>query len=192
MEVVKRSNLSLNKAQDAFKKGGVIICPTDTVYGFLALASNKRAVKKIFKIKRRPKSKPLAVFAKDFTMAKKLAEIDAKQEKILRKYWPGKYTFVLKRRKGIKLFDGAKKTIALRIPKYVFLNNLIKKINKPLVQTSVNISGRPALIKAKEIIKQFKTGKLQPDIIIDAGNLLKGRPSAIMDLTKNNIKFLRK
>ena len=82
-----------------------MICPTDTVYGFLADAENKKAVDKIYKIKKRPKSKPLAVFVKDFKMAKELAEINENQEKILKNKWPGKYTFVLERKKA-RLYDG--------------------------------------------------------------------------------------
>ena len=121
----------MNKALLTFKNGGVVICPTDTVYGFLADATNKKAVDKIFKIKKRPKLKPLPIFVKDIKMAKELAEINKEQEKILKKYWPGKYTFILKRKPNIKLYGVHKNTIAIRIPKYKFLNNLLKKINKP-------------------------------------------------------------
>src|SRR3989338_7373109 len=85
----------LNKAISVLKKGGVVIVPTDTVYGFIADAGNKKAVKKIYKIKKRPKAKPLPVFVSSIKMARQLAEIDASQFKILRKYWPGKYTFIL-------------------------------------------------------------------------------------------------
>jgi len=190
MQVAKPSKQILNKVVFALEKRRVVICSTDTVYGFLADASNKKAVEKIYKIKKRPRSKPLAVFVKDLKMAKELAEIDEEQEKMLKKYWPGEYTFILKRKKEIRLFDRAKNTIALRIPKYKFLNDLLKKINKPLAQTSVNISGQEPLIKSEKIIKQFQ--KTEDLLFIDAGNLPKKKPSAIMDLTKDNIKILRK
>ena len=84
-----------------------------------------------------------------------------------------------------------KKTIALRIPKYKFLNDLLKKINKPLVQTSVNISGQASLIKIRDIIKEFEKQKNQPDLIIDAGNLPKRKPSKIVNLTGKGKKVLR-
>ena len=70
MEILQNSKKSLPKTAAILKKGGVVICPTDTVYGFLADATNKKAVDKIFKIKRRPKSKPLPIFVKDLKMAK--------------------------------------------------------------------------------------------------------------------------
>src|SRR3990167_9759980 len=135
MKVIKQSQRTLKKAITVIKSGGVVICPTDTVYGFLADATNKKAVEKIYKIKKRPKSKPLSVFVKDIKMAKEIAIIDEKQEKRLKKYWPGKYTFILKLKvesRKLKVFGIKKNSIALRIPKYKFLNDLLKKINRPL------------------------------------------------------------
>jgi L-threonylcarbamoyladenylate synthase len=161
--------------------GGVVIFPTDTVYGFLALLENKKATDKIYKIKNRPKTKPLAVFVKDLKMAKVLSKISTEQENILKKKWPGKYTFILNSAIG-------KKTIALRIPKYEPLNILLKKINKPLAQTSVNISGRPELNKIKDIKEEFEKSGI---LIFDAGNLPKRKPSKIIDLTKNEITKIR-
>ena len=190
MEVLKYSKQSLEKAVEILNIGGVVIFPTDTVYGFLADAGNKKAVEKIYKIKKRPKSKPLAVFVKDLRMAKELAEIDEKQEKILRKKWPGKYTFILKRKKGIKIYDKVKNTIALRIPKHKFLNSLLKKINKPLVQTSVNLSGEPVITKISDIMEKFATSDVAI-LMVDGGNLKKSRSSIILDLTSAKIKKLR-
>ena len=202
--IVKESIKALNKATVILRKGGVVICPTDTVYGFLADASNKKAVDKIYKIKKRLKSKPLPVFVKDIKTAHELAQIDERQAKILRKFWPGKYTFVLTRKKYYKT-NGRKSrsTIALRIPKHVFLQKLLKKINKPLVQTSVNISGEPSLNNINDIIEKFGQNK-SVDLIINAGNLKKslpalampkalqaGKPSTIIDLTSNQLIRLR-
>lgn len=197
---------ALSKAILAIEKGKVIICPTDTVYGFLALATNKKAVDKIFKIKKRIKSKSLPVFVKDIKMAKELAEVNEEQEKILIKYWfthtlkfekrlwylgKGKYTFILKRKSDVKLYGVSKDTIAIRIPKYKLLNDLLKKINKPLVQTSVNMSGEPPLINIGNIKAKFGVSN-HGIIIIDAGNLKKAKPSKIIDLTSKNKKILRK
>lgn len=186
MKVIKEK-LALNEAIFEIKNGGVIICPTDTVYGFLADASNKKAVEKIYKIKKRPKSKPLPVFVKDLKMAKEFAEISKDQEKTLKGHWPGKYTFILQRKAEVKIYGVDKNTIAIRIPKYKFLNNLLKKINKPLVQTSVNISGSESMIDSREIEKVF--GK-KDILFIDGGKISKSKPSQVIDL--NNNKVLRK
>jgi L-threonylcarbamoyladenylate synthase len=182
MKVVKLNQKPLRGVENILRNGGVVICPTDTVYGFLADAANKIAVKKIFKFKKRPKSKPLAVFIKDIKMAKELAEINKEQEKELKKHWPGKFTFILKAKKG--------RTIGLRVPKNKLIIDIIKKIG-PLAQTSVNISGQPELNKISDIVKTFEKSKTQPDLIIDGGSLPKRKPSTIIDLTKNNIKIIR-
>lgn len=182
MQVVRQSKTALNKAVKFLNNSGVVICATDTVYGFLADAGNKKSINKIYKIKKRPKSKPFPVFVKDLKTAKSLAEIIPEQERLFKKRWPGRYTFILNKK--------GSGTIALRIPNYKFLNDLLKKINRPLAQTSVNISGQEPLRKPEEIIKQFKNHK---DLLfIGAGNLPKRKPSSIIDLTKNNIKILRK
>lgn len=187
--ILKPSTTTLSKAAAALKKGEVVICPTDTVYGFLVDASNKRAVDKIYKIKKRPKSKPLPVFVKDIKMAKELAFIDADQEKVLKKYWPGKFTFVMATR--LRQGSGeARKTIALRVPKHAFLNKILKKVNRPLAQTSVNISGQDTLVKIKDIVDTFEKDK-KITLIIDGGNLKKSKPSTIIDLTSKELKQLR-
>src|SRR3989344_604284 len=115
--IIKQSPKIINKVTLLLKKGEIVICPTDTVCGFLADATNKKAVEKIYKIKKRPTLKSLPVFVKDLKMAKELAEISKEQEKIIRKYWPGKYTFILKSKvksQNSKLYGVDKKTIALR------------------------------------------------------------------------------
>jgi L-threonylcarbamoyladenylate synthase len=193
--IIKKTNKNLSEVVKFLNKGGVVICPTDTVYGFLADAENKKAVAKIYKIKKRPTSKRLPLFVKDLKMANQLAEIDDKQKNILKNKWPGKFTFVLachSRESGnpvvIARSKATKQSIALRIPKYKFLNNLLKKINKPLAQTSANISGQPALAKISDIVKQFDKSDI---LIIDGGDLKKSKPSKIIDLTRDNIKILR-
>lgn len=173
----------------------MVICPTDTVYGFLADATNKKAVEKIYEIKKRPKTKPLPVFVRDLKMTRDFTEIDNAQAKILRKFWPGKYTFVLKRRlcdaRRHTIYGVDKNTIAVRIPKYKFLNDLLKKINRPLAQTSVNISDQKSLNKIGDILTIFGKNQLV-GLIIDAGDLKNTKPSKIIDLTKEELTISRK
>jgi L-threonylcarbamoyladenylate synthase len=192
--------LSENNFESAFKKtisdlkkGKVVICPTDTVYGLIADASNEKAVKKIFLIKKRNKEKTLPIFVKDIKTLKKIAILDRKKEEILKNFWPGKITFVLKAKKeAFKIFpfgiikeDG---TIAVRIPNYKFLNTLLKKSNLFLTATSANISGNKSLRNPIKILKEFE--KEKPDLFLNAGKLTKSLPSTVFDLEKN--KILRK
>lgn len=168
----------------AIKKGKVVVCPTDTVYGLVCDAANKKAVERLFKIKKRPKEKQIPIFVKDIAMAKKLAEINKEQEDFLKKVWPGKVTAVLKKKNG-------KGTIGLRIPNHKFVLSLAKYVNRPLTGTSANISGNKASTKIKEVLKQFEGQKYQPDLVIDKGNLPKSKPSTVIDLTVSPHKILR-
>jgi len=173
------------------RKGKVVVCPTDTVYGLICDATNKKAVEKLFKIKKRTKRKPIPIFVKDLKMAKKFADIDKNQEKFLKKVWPGKIIVVLKRKNKLpKILFGRTKTIGLRIPNYEIINQLLMIINSPSTGTSANISGKPSSTKINEITSQFKSQKYQPDLIIDAGNLPKSKPSIIIDLTEFPPKIL--
>ena len=150
MEIVKNSPEIIEKAVEILKNGGVIICPTDTVYGILADATNIKAVKKVFDIKNRPKDKSVPTFVKDIKMAKGLAKIDKEQESFLKKAWPGKVTMILEVKKNCKLVKLLyKDTVGLRIPDYDLVNKIIKKVNKPLTGTSANISDKPASVKIK-------------------------------------------
>ncbi len=190
MQTIKPSKSALATASALLKKGNVIICPTDTLYGFLADAKNKKAVDKIFKIKQRKKSKPLPVFVNSINMARELAFIDETQETFLQKVWPGKVTVILKRRPGITLYGVAQKTIALRIPRHAFLQEILNKVKRPLVQTSVNMSGRPSLLNIGDIKAEFDNNSLLSGII-NGGNLKRGKPSKIVDYTHNHLTRLR-
>ncbi len=196
METLKISSenqkSALKQAVLIIKKGGVVICPTDTVYGLIADVENYSAVKKVFRIKKRKPSKPFPVFIKDIKAAKTLAFISQAQEKFLKKFWPGKLTAVLKA-KPLNLPEAIiskDKKIGLRIPDYKVLNVIIKKTNVPLVATSANTTGQKASGKIKEVIKQFKNKRHQPDLILDAGNLKKSLPSTVIDI--ESLKILRK
>lgn len=168
----------------AIKGGKVVLAPTDTVYGLICDATNKKAVEKIFKIKKRPKNKPVPVFVSDIEMAKKIAEIDAKQEKFLKTVWPGATTCVL-------TVKGGGGTIGIRIPKNNSLLNLVKQLGGPLAETSANISGNPASTKINEVLAQFEGQEEQPDLVIDGGDLPPAKPSTVIDLRFSSLKILR-
>ena len=144
MKIIKPN---FQKVVRAIKSGKVLVCPTDTVYGLLCDAGNKEAVERLYKIKKRPRGKPLPIFVKDIRMAKKLVIIDSRQEKYLKMVWPGKVTAVLEKKDG-------KGTIGLRIPNYPWLLHLVEQLNRPLTSTSANISGKPASTKIVEELKQ--------------------------------------
>jgi tRNA threonylcarbamoyl adenosine modification protein (Sua5/YciO/YrdC/YwlC family) len=184
--------IALDEIAENLKRGKVIVCPTDTVYGLITIATDKKAVDKIFKIKKRSKTMPLPIFVDNLDAARKLAIMGGKQEKFLKKVWPGKTTVVLKRKTKTKLYGVADETIALRVPKYKLVNDLLARVRIPLTGTSANISGEPATGRIKDVLKQFQGKKFQPDLVVNAGNLKRAKPSTIISLISSKPEILRK
>jgi len=183
---------AVQKATAALLKGKVLVVPTDTVYGLLADATNKKAVSKVFLIKGREQGKPLPIFVKNIAMAKKLARVSPSQEKYMKKVWPGKATLVLESRGVLPKETGTKEYIGLRIPKYKLVQHILQKVKKPLTGTSANLTGKLPFTDSRKVALQFKNRKRAPDILLDAGNLPHSRPSKVLDITKEKPKVLRK
>ena len=196
MRIARLSKKTLEKiAKETTKKlnaGKVIACPTDTVYGLIADATNKKAVKKVLLIKGRKETKPLPIFVKDISTAKKFAKVSPFQEKYMRKVWPGKVTLILESRGLLVKETGTQESIGLRIPKHKLVQLILQKVKTPLTGTSANLSGRPPLSDSKDIARQFAKRKYQPDILVDAGKLLFSRPSKVIDITREEPRILRK
>jgi L-threonylcarbamoyladenylate synthase len=179
-------------ARSALKKGEVVVCPTDTVYGLLADATNKKAVLKVFLIKGRKQEKPLPIFVKDIAMAKSLAKVSRKQEELLESSWPGKVTLVLKSKGKLQKETGTTKTIGLRIPKHQLVQAILQETNVPLTGTSANLAGRPSLGEGKKVELEFQKRTHQPDLLLDAGKLAESGSSRVVDITTSKPKVLRK
>ncbi|MFH1582225.1 MAG: L-threonylcarbamoyladenylate synthase [bacterium] len=193
MKKIELKNVNIKELAGFLREGKVMVCPTDTVYGIICNANDKKAVDRLFKIKKRDRKKPIPIFIKDIKMAKSVAIINDQQEKYLKSIWPGRITAILKPK--IKFPSGIGKNkieIGLRIPKYTLINNLLSLFNSPITGTSANISGESSSTKIKEVIFQFERQKYQPDVIIDGGNLSKNKPSTIINLTIYPSKILRK
>jgi len=189
MKVVQED--SIEEVLQDLKEGKVVAFPTDTVYGLLADATNKDAVRRVFQIKDREEGKPLPVFVKDIEMAKEFAHISKEQEKFLKESWPGKVTVVLKSKhilpKELEIND----KVALRIPDYELVNTILEKLNLPVTGTSANVSGDTSCQSAQEVVAQFKERKDQPDLVLNAGQLAESKPSKIIDTTNKEYKVIR-
>ncbi|MCG2701166.1 threonylcarbamoyl-AMP synthase [Candidatus Parcubacteria bacterium] len=187
----KISDAEINEIVNNFKQGKVIAYPTDTIYGLGCLATDKRAVKKIYKIKKRDKKKPLLILASSFGMVRKYCFLSMAQERFLKNKWPGPVSVVLRAKSLLpKELTGGKGSIAVRMPKNNFLIKTIRRVGAPIVSTSLNISGKKNIIKPDNLENYFKARK--PDLIVNAG-ALRGKPSRLVDIRDiNNIKILRK
>ena len=148
----------------------MIVYPTETSYGLGADYTNKRAVKKIFKIKKRS-DKKLSVIVPSLFVIKKYVVIDKEAEKLARTFMPGPLTLIVRKRE--------KGTIAFRISSNEIAFSIAKKFKKPIIATSANISGSGDNYEIKKIREIFED---KVDLIIDGGNLRKRKPSTIYDV----------
>ncbi len=179
-------------ATKILKGGKVVIYPTDTLYGLGANTLDEDAVLKIYKIKKRDRSKPLLIIARDIKMVRKIACVDLRVEKILNKIWPGPITIRL-RKKDILPYalTGNGETVAVRISDNEFISALMNKIDFPITATSANISGEKNLLDPNRIISKFESSELKPDLFINAGKVGNPKSSTIIDLTTGIPKILR-
>ena len=174
------------------QNGGIVIYPTDTLYGLGVNALDENAIIKVQKIKKQDRNKPISVIVRDVKMARKIACIDSKVEKILEKVWPGSITIVLRKKDIIPYnLTGGEETVAIRISNNKFISTLMKKIDFPITATSANISGEKNLLESTKIIEKFKNSTPCLDLFIDAGNIKDPRASTIVDLTTTVPKILR-
>ena len=172
-------------AQD-LKSGKVIAFPTDTVFGLACIYDDEKAIAKLKRLKRRDAHKPLPMMCADLKMVEAVAKLTPTALKLARHFWPGPLTMVLEKREQVPSFvTNGLKTIAIRIPAYEDILNLIKETGKALLVTSANIGGEAAMQKYSEVMK--KLPDIDGIVTIDAQSLT---ASTIVDLS-DDVKILR-
>lgn len=184
---------AIEKAIEVLSKGGIVIYPTETVYGIAVDATNQEALKKLLKYKTFRGSKPISVAVADKDMASKYVEINEMAENIYNNYLPGPIT-VISMSKGILNPPVVSKqgSIGIRIPDYVFVQRLITQYGKPITATSANVSYKSAPYSIDQLIKDLPKKNLEMiGLILDAGELPKNVPSTVLDTTMNTLTVLR-
>lgn len=188
---VKSEIKLLAKCEKILRSGGIIISPTDTVYGILGDATNAETIKKIFAMKQRPQEKAFPIFVKDIATARKYAYISDEKARFLEKVWPGAVTVVFQRKEKLPpVLTGGFGTIGIRIPDHEFLLKLLARLDFPLAQTSANVSGFPSAKSGGEAKRYFEKSKIKPDLVIDVGES-KSEQSTIIDFTQKEPIILR-
>ncbi|MGI9553609.1 MAG: L-threonylcarbamoyladenylate synthase [Thermodesulfobacteriota bacterium] len=180
---------SAETAAEILKSGGVIIYPTETLYGIGTFATNINGNNKIFEIKKRALGKPLLTLVKDTDMISKYFQISDEQVQLYKKYNEFPLTIILKQKFSFpdELSAGTRK-IGARISSNRFVNELFHHIEVPLVSTSANISDQGNAEDISEIINQFVN---KVDLIIDSGNLPDSKGSTVLDLTTKPPSIVR-
>lgn len=162
--------------------GGIVVSPTDTVYGMLADAFNNDAVNRIYAIKEREKNKPLLVLLNNLESVSKFS--DKEVPDIIKKNIPGELTFIMSLLEELKnTFSYLKDTIALRIPNDEYMQFILKGTN-PLVAPSANPSGYGVILDGNELAELYK---YKADLIVNAGVLENKMPSTLYDCIENKV-----
>ena len=190
---VDPDNIDYNIIQEAaeiINMGGVVVFPTETVYGIGADALNDEAVDKIFKAKGRPQDNPLIVHIADYSELYNLASDIPENARILAdEFWPGPLTMILNKKDVLsdKITAGLK-TAAIRLPVNKIALALIRESGKPIAAPSANTSGKPSPTDAGHVIEDLM-GKV--DMIIDGGSTDIGLESTVVDMTSDVPMILR-
>ena len=177
---VKCDKEGIEKASKVVKDGGIIVFPTDTVYGMGCDPYIKKSVDKIYQIKGRSKTKPFPILAYSIDAASEIVEFDKDSKKIADKFWPGPLTLILKLRdEKLKESLNLKEKIAIRVPNNQCLLNLLKN-SKFLVGTSANLSGESSFTNSQECYQKIS----ECDVFLDGGDIENGGESTILEMDK--------
>lgn len=174
-------------------QGGLVIFPSDTVYGALVDAKNRKAVEKLINFKNRPPGKPISVFVSNLAMADQYVFINENQQETLEQLIPGPFTFVFFSKHRLdKRLESEKGTLGIRIPQFEPVIELVKKYGYPLTATSANLGGQSACYSIEALLKQLPEKKKKLiDLIIDYGKLPRNKPSTVVDLSGEKLRFFR-
>lgn len=177
-------------SSEVIKQGGLVVFPTETVYGIGANALDKEAAKRIYNVKGRPSDNPLIVhLASKDEIGLYAKSVTSDTMKLINAFWPGPLTIVLHKTDRIPFeITGGLSTVALRMPSHPVAKALIKASEVPICAPSANISGRPSSTVYKHVYEDL-FGKV--DVIIDGGQSTVGLESTVLDMTTHQPTILR-
>ncbi|HEX7534888.1 MAG TPA: L-threonylcarbamoyladenylate synthase [Syntrophales bacterium] len=178
----------IKKAVDVLQDGGVIIYPTDTVYGLGCALSNKRGIDRIYEIKRRSRKRPLSFVCADLKGISRYARVSDFAYKTMKRLLPGPYTFILEASRLVpKTILPKRLATGIRVPDNEICLALVRELGQPIISTSVSTEDGDVLSNPVEIKDKFNHSV---DLIIDGG-ILVSEPSSIISLVDDTIEIIR-
>jgi len=178
----------LQRAGDVLRQGGIIIYPTDTIYGLGCNIGNKQAIERVQRIKGRDKHKPMSFVCADLKHISDYAQVSNYAHRILKHCLPGAYTFVLPAtRKTPRALQTKEKTIGLRIPDHPVPLALVHKLGQPILSTSANYSNEEVITEPWILEEKFGH---QVDLILECGSLPL-EASSVVSLIGDEARVLR-
>lgn len=189
MHILKVEEVKIKEIIEFLQGDGIIIYPTETLYGIGVKFDNEKLLKKIFEIKKRPLEKvfPLIVNLKNINMV--VSYLPPLAERLIKQYWPGPLTLLLPAKLDLPAEIVLNNKVAVRMPGESFALDLIQASPFPITATSANISGMPPAKDVAKVIEYFQHSK--DNILLINGGKLKGVPSTILDVTTKPPKILR-
>ncbi len=181
---------ALERGAEVIKAGGIVVFPTETVYGLGADATNSEAVKKIFEAKGRPQDNPLIVHFADFADCYEyVGEVTESANKIAGKFMPGPVTVIVNSSDRLSpLVTAGLSSVAVRVPGNEYAREFIKRTGLPVAAPSANISGKPSPTKPEYAIEDMQG---RADVILCGGMCDYGVESTVVDCTSEKVKILR-
>ncbi|MDO8633991.1 MAG: L-threonylcarbamoyladenylate synthase [archaeon] len=173
---------AITSTVSCLKNGGIAVIPTETSYGLAALASDKKAVRKIHRAKKQPSTKAVSIIVPSLKVAEKYGVLGKDAKRLVEKFMPGPLTLVVPAKKTAAHLGG--KSIAFRISSNKFAHALCTKLGDAITATSANIHGEPDIYSAKKARQVFGE---KAAVIVDAGKLPKRRPSTVYDTTTSRV-----
>jgi tRNA threonylcarbamoyl adenosine modification protein (Sua5/YciO/YrdC/YwlC family) len=160
---------SISRVADSLKNGGIIAYPTDTTYGIGCSILCKKSIERIYQMKMRERSKPFSFICSSLSEVSQYARVSNAAFKLLKRYFPGPYTFVLEATREVPdLLLTRQKTVGIRIPDNRICFDLVTALGKPIITTSANLSGEEPVGDPMIIAETFGD---RLDFVIDGGIL---------------------
>ena len=170
-------------------KGGIVVYPTDTIYGIGCDILNKKAIEKIYQLKQRNKSKPFSFICSDLKNISHYAKVSNYAYKTMRRLLPGPYTFILEGSKLVpKIMLTKRKTAGIRVPDHKICLELVKRLGNPIITTSATMPDGSMVNDASLIHDVFRN---RIDLVID-GDIAPGLPSSVISLIDDVPEVIRK
>ena len=190
IELKEKDVTKLEEPAQIIKNGGIVVFPTETVYGIGANALNAEAVKKIYEIKKRPLSKPITLLVNSIDMIKRVAkDITPFEYAIIKKFFPGPLTIILQKKDVVPdIVTSGGSTVGIRMPANEIALELINRAGVPLATPSANISDKPSNTHIKDVMSDFPEGV---NCFIDGGKSKIGVASTIVQVINGVPHILR-
>ncbi|MDK2795060.1 MAG: L-threonylcarbamoyladenylate synthase [Archaeoglobaceae archaeon] len=187
MELLYPVESDLRRAVEILRRGGLVALPTETVYGLCCDAFNEEAVERLYELKRRPKNKPLIVGVGKIEEIYEIAEVNEIAEKLIREFFPGPLTLIMKNKKIPPIVTAGSEKVAIRMPAHEIPLKLSTELGRPIVIPSANISGRPSPTKYEHVLEDF--GDSLDAVIVGECGI--GIESTILDVTVSPARLIR-